>query len=59
MSVGRKPEDVVVITGTGGMGVAIARRLGSGRYIVLGDYARSSTPQVSRRCRRRRSALLP
>jgi NAD(P)-dependent dehydrogenase (short-subunit alcohol dehydrogenase family) len=31
------PRDVVVVTGTGGMGRAIARRLGSGRQVVLAD----------------------
>ncbi|MFE2636296.1 SDR family oxidoreductase [Streptomyces scopuliridis] len=29
--------DVVVVTGAGGMGVAIARRLGSGRTVILAD----------------------
>lgn len=32
-------EDVIVITGLGGMGLAIARRLGSGRQLVLADHA--------------------
>lgn len=30
-------RDVLVITGTGGMGVAVARRLGTGRHIILAD----------------------
>lgn len=30
--------DVVVVTGIGGMGVACARRLGSGRHLVLADF---------------------
>jgi NAD(P)-dependent dehydrogenase (short-subunit alcohol dehydrogenase family) len=30
-------EDVVVVTGAGGMGEAVARRLGSGRIVVLAD----------------------
>ncbi|MGW6770689.1 SDR family oxidoreductase [Streptomyces sp. NPDC055037] len=30
-------RDVVVVTGAGGMGVAIARRLGSGRTVILAD----------------------
>ncbi|MHB8463269.1 MAG: SDR family oxidoreductase [Acidimicrobiales bacterium] len=42
MSEGRAPEEVVVVTGTGGMGIAIARRLGTGRHIVLADYAAAS-----------------
>ena len=33
-----KQPTVIVITGTGGMGIAIARRLGSGHAIVLGDH---------------------
>ncbi|MFC9654035.1 SDR family oxidoreductase [Streptomyces sp. NPDC056937] len=32
-----EPGDVVVVTGAGGMGVAIARRLGSGRTVILAD----------------------
>ena len=28
-------RDVVVVTGAGGMGAAVARRLGSGRTLVL------------------------
>jgi NAD(P)-dependent dehydrogenase (short-subunit alcohol dehydrogenase family) len=37
MSIGRTPQDVVVITGTGGMGLSISRRLGTGRHLVLAD----------------------
>ncbi|WP_326720183.1 SDR family oxidoreductase [Streptomyces sp. NBC_00243] len=33
-------RDVVVVTGAGGMGAAIARRLGSGRTLVLADASR-------------------
>jgi NAD(P)-dependent dehydrogenase (short-subunit alcohol dehydrogenase family) len=33
------PTDVVVVTGAGGMGEAIARRIGAGRTIVLADFA--------------------
>lgn len=32
-------KDVVVVTGLGGMGMAVARRLGSGRGLVLADFA--------------------
>lgn len=32
-----RTRDVVVVTGMGGMGVAIARRLGAGRQLVLAD----------------------
>jgi NAD(P)-dependent dehydrogenase (short-subunit alcohol dehydrogenase family) len=34
---GTTPHHVVVVTGTGGMGVAIARRLGPGHQLVLAD----------------------
>ena len=30
-------QDVLVITGAGGMGLAVARRLGSGRQLLLAD----------------------
>src|SRR5689334_4973613 len=30
-------SDVVVITGAGGMGTAVARRIGSGRTVLLAD----------------------
>ncbi|UUU26476.1 SDR family oxidoreductase [Streptomyces sp. DSM 40750] len=39
----QQPEpgrDVIVVTGAGGMGVAIARRLGSGRTVFLADASR-------------------
>ncbi|MGW3804396.1 SDR family oxidoreductase [Streptomyces clavifer] len=38
-------RDVVVVTGAGGMGAAVARRLGSGRTLVLAD---ASGPQLDR-----------
>lgn len=31
-------KDVVVVIGVGGMGLAIARRIGSGRRVVLADF---------------------
>jgi len=31
-------QDTVVITGVGGMGIACARRMGSGRQLLLGDF---------------------
>lgn len=34
-----RPRETVVVTGTGGMGMAVARRLGSGRRLVLADVA--------------------
>ena len=37
MSYGRAPAEVVVVTGIGDMGAAGARRLGSGRQVVLAD----------------------
>lgn len=45
---GQPPDrgrDVVVVTGAGGMGVAIARRIGSGRSLLLAD---ASRPQLDR-----------
>jgi NAD(P)-dependent dehydrogenase (short-subunit alcohol dehydrogenase family) len=35
------PRNVVVIIGTGGMGLAIARRLGSGAHLVLADFSQA------------------
>jgi NAD(P)-dependent dehydrogenase (short-subunit alcohol dehydrogenase family) len=35
-------SDVVVITGAGGMGLACARRLGTGRHLVLADVSQRS-----------------
>ncbi|MHB1020633.1 MAG: SDR family oxidoreductase [Coriobacteriia bacterium] len=32
-------REVIVVTGVGGMGMAIARRLGAGRVVVLADFA--------------------
>lgn len=34
-----QPREVIVITGLGGMGLAVARRLGSGRHLLLADFA--------------------
>ncbi|BAE55147.1 unnamed protein product [Aspergillus oryzae] len=34
-------KDVVVVTGCGGMGIAIARRVGSGSLIILADYSQT------------------
>jgi NAD(P)-dependent dehydrogenase (short-subunit alcohol dehydrogenase family) len=34
-------RNVLVIIGTGGMGMAIARRLGGGRRLLLGDYSKT------------------
>lgn len=34
-----RPRPVVVVTGTGGMGLAVARRLGPGHHLVLADRA--------------------
>jgi NAD(P)-dependent dehydrogenase (short-subunit alcohol dehydrogenase family) len=42
-------REVVVVTGTGGMGEAAARRLGTGRALVLADAAES---QLARTCAR-------
>ncbi|MBN1265147.1 MAG: SDR family oxidoreductase [Anaerolineales bacterium] len=42
-----KEREVVVITGVGGMGVAIARRLGNGRVLVLADFDDAALQRVS------------
>lgn len=44
-------RDVIVITGTGGMGMAIARRLGSGRLLVLADFVGEVLEQAARQLR--------
>jgi NADP-dependent 3-hydroxy acid dehydrogenase YdfG len=31
-------SEVAVVTGAGGMGVAVVRRIGNGRTVVLADY---------------------
>ncbi|KAH8650888.1 hypothetical protein BGZ60DRAFT_190588 [Tricladium varicosporioides] len=36
------PRNVLTIIGTGGMGMAIARRLGSGRRLLLADYSKAN-----------------
>ena len=38
MATEQTPSEVVVVTGAGGMGRAIARRIGSGRSVVLADF---------------------
>lgn len=42
MGYGRVPSEVVAVTGTGGMGMAIVRRLGTGRHVVLGEIVEES-----------------
>lgn len=40
-------DEVVVVTGTGGMGEAVARRLGSGRRLLLADYSEERLDRVA------------
>lgn len=40
-------EEVVVVTGTGGMGEAVARRLGNGRRLLLADHSEEALDRVS------------
>lgn len=40
-------RDVVVVTGAGGMGGAIARRIGSGRTVLLADASRGQLDRVA------------
>ena len=44
-------REVVVVTGIGGMGIAIARRLGAGRTLVLADYAEEALDGVAKELR--------
>ncbi|MFF9778816.1 SDR family oxidoreductase [Streptomyces sp. NPDC013978] len=39
-------REVVVVTGAGGMGVAVARRIGSGRTVLLADASRGQLDHV-------------
>jgi len=47
----RFAREVIVITGAGGMGMAIARRLGPGRRILLADYSETVLEQAVRQLR--------
>ena len=49
------PTGVVVITGTGGMGRAIAHRLAPGRHVVLADLDEGALADVSAALDRDRS----
>ncbi|MDQ1021411.1 SDR family oxidoreductase [Streptomyces afghaniensis] len=40
------PRDVVVVTGAGGTGTAVARRLGSGTTLILAEHTRERLDQV-------------
>lgn len=51
LTVVESEREVIVITGVGGMGVAIARRLGAGRILVLADYAEESLERVAEQLR--------
>ncbi|MCX5561416.1 SDR family oxidoreductase [Streptomyces sp. NBC_00038] len=44
-------RDVVVVTGAGGMGAAIARRLGSGRTLIVADASRAQLDRAVRALR--------
>jgi NAD(P)-dependent dehydrogenase (short-subunit alcohol dehydrogenase family) len=39
--------DVIVVTGAGGMGAAVARRLGSGRELVLADFSEAQLAEAA------------
>ncbi|KAJ5363420.1 uncharacterized protein N7496_009133 [Penicillium cataractarum] len=45
-------RNVVVIIGTGGMGLAIARRLGSGSHLVLADFSQGQLDSATETLRR-------
>src|SRR5262249_54227983 len=42
-------DEVVVVTGAGGMGEAVARRLGPGRTLVLGDASDARVNELGQR----------
>lgn len=42
-------EEVIVVTGAGGMGEAVARRLGPGRHVVLADASETHLHEVAER----------
>jgi len=44
-------REVVVVTGVGGMGIAVTRRIGAGRAIVLADFAEELLEGVSQQLR--------
>jgi NAD(P)-dependent dehydrogenase (short-subunit alcohol dehydrogenase family) len=44
-------QDVLVIVGAGGMGQAVARRIGSGRQVVLADFNADTLEEASARLR--------
>jgi NAD(P)-dependent dehydrogenase (short-subunit alcohol dehydrogenase family) len=44
-------RDVVVVTGTGGIGMAVARRLGTGRRLVVGNRSKSTMDVAVERLR--------
>ena len=44
---GSRRSEVLVVTGTGGMGEAVARRLGSGRVVVLADVSAAQLERVA------------
>jgi meso-butanediol dehydrogenase/(S,S)-butanediol dehydrogenase/diacetyl reductase len=45
------PNDVVLVVGTGGMGMACARRLGAGRRLVIADNSAERLAQAARALR--------
>jgi len=50
-TVPEQPKELVVITGAGGMGTAIARRLGPGRRVLLADISETTLERVSTQLR--------
>lgn len=43
----RELDEVVVVTGAGGMGEAVARRIGAGRRLVLADYSQQALQRAT------------
>jgi NAD(P)-dependent dehydrogenase (short-subunit alcohol dehydrogenase family) len=50
-------SEVVVVTGAGGMGVAVCRRIGSGRTVVLADYDEAALGRVAEQLRNEGHAI--
>ncbi|MCS7051913.1 MAG: SDR family NAD(P)-dependent oxidoreductase, partial [Thermomicrobium sp.] len=48
---GQREKEVVVITGAGGMGIAIARRLGPSRRLLLADINETTLGRVEQQLR--------
>ncbi|MBL7500174.1 SDR family oxidoreductase [Frankia sp. CNm7] len=53
------PNEVLVVIGTGGMGVAVARRVGAGRTVLLADYDEAALSAVTETLREEGQQVTP